>query len=134
MGGGPAGDLLLKIELAPAPRFRIEGSDIHTLGAITPPEAVLGGEADVETPGGTVRVRIPARSSSGRKIRLRGRGLAKAGGGKGDKGDLLAEIRIVIPENLSDRERDLYRQLAAAAAERENPVEDLEEEEVEEQV
>ncbi|HEX4494619.1 MAG TPA: DnaJ C-terminal domain-containing protein [Thermoanaerobaculia bacterium] len=126
MGGGPAGDLLLKVEIAPDPRFRIEGSDILTYVAITPPEAVLGGEADVETPGGTVRVRIPARSSSGRKIRLRERGLAQSGGGKGD---LLAEIRIVIPETLSAREIELYKELAAEAAE---PV--VEEEETEEKV
>jgi DnaJ-class molecular chaperone len=79
MGGGPAGDLLLKIELAPDPRFRIDGSDILTYVALTPPEAVLGGEADVETPGGTVRLRIPARSSSGRKIRL---ARARAGAGR----------------------------------------------------
>ena len=120
MGGGPAGDLFLKVEIAPDPRFRIEGSDILTYVAITPPQAVLGAEADVETPGGSVRVRIPARSSSGRKIRLRGRGLAQSGG---TKGDLLAEIRIVIPETLSDREVELYRELAAAVA----PAEEKEE-------
>jgi curved DNA-binding protein len=112
-GGGPAGDLFLKIEIAPDPRYRIEGSDILTHVEITPAVAVLGGEADVETPTGSVRVRIPARSSSGRKIRLRGRGLAQSGGGKGD---LLAEIRIVVPESLNDRELELYRQLAEAAA------------------
>jgi curved DNA-binding protein len=133
-GGGAAGNLLLKIEIAPDPRFKVEGSDITTYVPVSPAEAALGGEADVETPTTTLRVRIPAGSSSGRKIRLRGRGLAKAGGDKGDKGDLLAEIRIVIPEKLSDRERDLYRQLAAAEAERRAGVEVLEEEEVEEQV
>ncbi len=133
-GGAAAGNLLLKIEIAPDSRFKVEGSDITTYVPVSPAVAALGGEADVETPTATLRVRIPAGSSSGRKIRLRGRGLAKAGGGKEDRGDLLAEIRIVIPEQLSDRERELYRQLAVAAAERENPVAELEEEEVEEQV
>ena len=114
LGGGPAGDLFLKIEIAPDPRYRVEGSDILTHVPVHPPVAALGGEADVETPTGTLRVKIPAGSSSGRKIRLRGRGLSQSGGGKGD---LLAEIRIVIPENLSDRERELYRQLAEVAAE-----------------
>jgi curved DNA-binding protein len=113
-GGGPAGDLFLKIEIAPDPRYRVEGSDILTTVPVHPPLAALGGEADVETPTGTLRVKIPAGSSSGRKIRLRGRGLSQSGGGKGD---LLAEIRIVIPENLTDRERELYRQLAEVAAE-----------------
>src|SRR5207253_5232869 len=115
MGGGPAGNLFLKIEIAPDPRYKVEGSDILTTVAVSPPEAALGGEADVETPTGPVRVRIPAGSSSGRKIRLRGRGLSQSGGAKGD---LLAEIRIVVPEQLTDRERELYEQLAEAQAER----------------
>ena len=96
-GGGAAGDLLLKIEIAPDPRFRIEGSDILTTSPITPAVAVLGGEADVETPTGAVRVRIPA------ALLLRPQdpaARARAGAVRrrqGDKGDLLAEIRIVDP-------------------------------------
>jgi curved DNA-binding protein len=111
--GSAGGDLFLKIEIAPDPRFKIEGSDILTTVSVYPPQAVLGGEADVETPTGPVRVRIPPRSSSGRKIRLRGRGLSQSGG---NKGDLLAEIRIIVPEQLTDRERELYEQLAEASA------------------
>lgn len=114
-GGGAAGDLFLKVEIQPDARFRVEGSDIHTHVPVSPAEAALGGEAEVETPTGPVRVRIPAGSSSGRKIRLRGRGLSQSGGGKGD---LLAEIRIVVPEQLTDRERELYEQLAEASASR----------------
>ena len=110
--GSPSGDLYLKVDVQPDPRFRIEGSDLHTHVAVAPWEAALGGEAEVETPTGPVRVRIPAGSSSGRKIRLRGRGLSA---GKGEKGDLLAEIRIVVPEQLSDRERALFEQLAEAS-------------------
>ncbi|MEA2600570.1 MAG: curved DNA-binding protein [Acidobacteriota bacterium] len=108
-GGGEAGDLLLKVEIQPDPRFKVEGSDIHTTVPVAPWEAALGSEAEVETPTGPVRVRIPAGSSSGRKIRLRNRGLSAQGGGKGD---LLAEIRIVIPDQLSPRERELFEQLA----------------------
>jgi curved DNA-binding protein len=107
-----AGDLLLKIEIAPDPRFRVEGSDIHTTVPVAPWEAALGGEAEVETPTGRLRIKIPAGSSSGRKIRLRGKGLTLAGGAKGEKGDLLAEIRILVPEPLSDEERSLFEQLA----------------------
>ena len=114
--GGQAGDLLLRIEILPDARFRVEGSDIQTTLPVTPWEAVLGGEAEVETPTGRVRVKVPAGSSSGRKIRLRGRGLTVAGGAKGDKGDLLAEIRIVVPEQLSDRERELFEELAAESS------------------
>ncbi|HEY7215605.1 MAG TPA: DnaJ C-terminal domain-containing protein [Thermoanaerobaculia bacterium] len=118
-GGAAAGDLLLKVEIQPDPRFRVEGSDIHTTVAVSPWAAALGGEAEVETPTGPVRVKIPPGSSSGRKIRLRGRGLTQAGG---EKGDLLAEIRIVVPERLSERERELYEQLAEAAHDQEAPV------------
>jgi len=116
LDGGQAGDLLLKVEILPDPRFRIEGSDIHTTVPVTPWEAALGGEAEVETPTGRLRVKIPAGSSSGRKIRLRGKGLAKAGGAKGDRGDLLAEIRVVVPETLTDRERELFEELAEASS------------------
>jgi curved DNA-binding protein len=114
--GGAAGDLLLKIDILPDARFRIEGSDIHTTVPVTPWEAALGGEAEVETPTGRLRVKIPAGSSSGRKIRLRGKGLTVAGGAKGDKGDLLAEIRVMVPEQLTDRERELFEQLAEASS------------------
>ena len=110
--GSPAGDLLLKVEILPDPRFRIEGSDVYTTVPVTPWEAALGGEAEVETPTGNVRVRIPAGSSSGRKIRLRERGLSAPGG---KKGDLFAEFRIVVPEQLSDRERALFEELAEAS-------------------
>lgn len=113
IGGGPAGDLYLKIEIEPDPRFRVEGSDLHTSVAVAPWEAALGGDAEVQTLDGAVRVRIPAGSSSGRKIRLRGRGLPQAGNGKGD---LLAEIRIMVPEQLSERERELFQQLAEASS------------------
>jgi curved DNA-binding protein len=114
--GGQSGDLLLKVEILPDPRFRIEGSDIHTNLPVTPWEAALGGEAEVETPTGRLRVRVPAGSSSGRKIRLRGKGLTVPGGAKGDKGDLFAEIRVMVPDQLTDRERELYAELAEASS------------------
>ncbi|MES1240761.1 MAG: DnaJ C-terminal domain-containing protein [Acidobacteriota bacterium] len=114
LGGGPAGDLYLKIEVEPDPRFRVEGSDLHSSVPVAPWEAALGGDAEVQTLDGAVRVKIPAGSSSGRKIRLRGRGLPQAGSGQ--KGDLLAEIRIVVPEQLSERERELFEQLAEASS------------------
>ena len=110
--GGAAGDLLLKVEVQSDPRFRVEGSDVHTTVPVSPWEAALGSEAEVETPTGPVRVKIPAGTSSGRKIRLRERGLSRQGGGTGD---LLAEVRIVVPEQLSPRERELFEQLAEAS-------------------
>jgi curved DNA-binding protein len=110
-GGGP-GDLYLRVEVAPDPRFRIEGNDLYTQLAVAPWEAALGAEAEVGTPEGDVRVKVPAGSSSGRKIRLRGRGLPQHGAsGQRDRGDLFAEIKVVVPSNLSAQERELFEQL-----------------------
>ena len=109
-GGGPPGDLFLRVALKPHPRFRRRGDDDLDVDVpITPSQAALGTTVTVETPTGTARVRVPAGSSSGRRLRLRGRGLPQRGGGSGD---LHAIVKIVVPKQLSDRERELYEQLA----------------------
>lgn len=115
--GGSPGDLLLKIRIAPDPRFRIERDhDLATVVKLTPAEAALG--AKVEVPiidaaagGGDGRVilTIPPGSQSGQRLRIRGHGLTKR---SGDRGDLFAELRIVVPHTLSDEERAAYEQLA----------------------
>jgi curved DNA-binding protein len=115
-GGGNAGDLLLRVELHPHPVFRLEGKDLLTTLEVAPWEAALGGEAEIETLDGRVRVRIPAGTSSGRRIRVRGRGYPA--GSSGEPGDLYAEVRIVVPEKLSEREKGLYQDLREAAAAR----------------
>ncbi len=107
--GGPPGDLMLRIEIAPHSKFQLEGRDLHVALEVTPWEAALGGEAEVATLDGQVRIRIPAGTSSGRRIRVRGRGFP--GAGDGGPGDLMAEIRIVVPETLSGRERELFQEL-----------------------
>jgi curved DNA-binding protein len=107
-GGGPAGDLYLLVEVLPHPRFRLDGNHLHTTMTLSPAQAALGTTASVETPDGSVRLRVPAGSSSGRKIRLRGRGYPSPGG---PAGDLLVEIRIAVPATLSPRERELYEEL-----------------------
>jgi len=108
-GGGPAGDLLLRVELLPHPDFRLEGKNLVTTLEIAPWEAALGGEASVRTLDGHVRIRIPAGTSSGRRIRVRGHGFPP--GKSGEPGDLLAEIRIVVPEKLSAKEKELFEKL-----------------------
>jgi curved DNA-binding protein len=113
-GGGPPGDLFLRVALKPHPRFRRRGDhDLDVDLPITPSEAALGATVDVQTLNGTARVRVPAGSSSGRRLRLRGRGLPKRGGGSGD---LHAIVKIVVPKELSDRERELYEQLAESSS------------------
>jgi curved DNA-binding protein len=110
-GGGGRGDLYLKLELAPHPRFRLEGRDLHTTLPITPWEAALGGEARVSTLNGELTIRIPPGSSSGQKIRLRGKGYPLSPKAA-EQGDLFAELEIVVPRELSDPERKLFEELA----------------------
>jgi curved DNA-binding protein len=112
-GGAPAGDLLLRVRIKPHPRFRLEGRDLHVTLPVTPSEAALGGEAELRALDGTARVRIPAGSSSGRRLRLRGQGFP---GSRGERGDLYATVAIKVPKHLSDRERELYEQLATASS------------------
>jgi curved DNA-binding protein len=103
-GGGPAGDLLLRIRLRRHPRFRVKGSDLHTDLPVTPWEATLGADVSVPTLDGSARVKVPAGSSCGRRLRLRGEGL-------GD-GDLYAHVKIEVPKRLTKKERQLFEDLA----------------------
>ncbi len=109
-GGGPAGDLYLVVRLAPHPLYRVQGRDVTVEVPVTPWEAALGGSIPVPTPAGTTRVDLPAGSSSGRRLRLRGRGMPNP---RGAAGDLYAEVKIVVPATLSPTERDLFGRLAA---------------------
>ncbi len=115
--GGAPGDLFLKVELLPHPRFRLEGRDLLTSLEVTPWEAVLGGEAEIRTLDGQVRVRVPAGTSSGRRIRVKGRGYPAGSGASGahEPGDLYAEVRIVVPESPSEREKELFAELRSAS-------------------
>ena len=108
-GSGSAGDLYLKVELQPNRRFRLEGLDLYTDLMVSPWEAALGAEATVRTLDGAVKVRVPPGSSTGRKIRLRERGFPNP---KGAAGDLYAEIKVAVPDELSRKERKLFEQLA----------------------
>jgi curved DNA-binding protein len=103
-GGGPSGDLFLRIRVRPDPRFRVEGRDVYTDLPVTPWEAALGARVEVRTLDGTAQVKVPAGSSSGRRLRLRGQGMAG--------GDLYAVVQIHVPKRLNDRERELFEQMA----------------------
>jgi curved DNA-binding protein len=112
-GGGGTGDLYLIVRITPHPRYRLDGRDLHVDLPVTPWEAALGAKVPVETPGGEVKVTVPAGSSSGRRLRLRGQGMPNP---RGKPGDLYAEVRIMVPKRLSRRERKLFEELAAAAS------------------
>ena len=110
LGGGPAGDLLMEVKIAPHPLFELDGRNVLIDLAVAPWEAALGAEVRVPTLGGKVNLNIPAGSSSGNRMRLKGRGLA----GK-PAGDQIVTVKVVVPKPDSDRERALYEELAEAS-------------------
>ena len=106
--GGTPGDLFLRVRYLPHPQFKVEGENLHCDVALAPWEAVLGAKVAVPTLEGQVELNIPAGSSSGRKFRLRGKGL----GSGVNRGDLLARVMIKVPAQLSADERELWQKLA----------------------
>jgi curved DNA-binding protein len=111
-GGGPVGDLLLRVRLRPHPRFRLEGDDLYTELPVSPWEAALGATVELKTLDGKAQVKVPGGSSCGRRLRLRGEGMPRPGG---TRGDLYAEVRILVPKKLSRAERKAFEQLAEAS-------------------
>ncbi len=112
INGGPDGDLYLNIVLHPHPLFRPDGHDLYLDLPLAPWEAALGATVEVPTLSGAVNLKIPPGTAAGRKLRLGKKGLPKPGGGEGD---LYANVQIVNPTVLSDRERELFRELASAS-------------------
>ncbi|BAC91055.1 DnaJ C-terminal domain-containing protein [Gloeobacter violaceus] len=107
--GSGRGDLFLVVKLKTHPFFAVDGDDLLCEVPLTPAEAALGTKVEVPTLTGRVRVTIPAGTSTGRTLRLAGRGLPRRGGGRGDQ---LVKIRIEVPTALSSEERDLYEKLS----------------------
>lgn len=110
--GGSAGDLFLRIKYEPHSLFRTEGDSIHYDLPLSPWEAVLGTKARVPTLEGEIELTIPAGTSSGRKFRLRGKGL----GVGASRGDQMVQVQIKVPTELTSRERELWDSLAAESA------------------
>lgn len=107
--GGPRGDLFLKIHIAPHPFWKREGDNLTCEMPLTIAEAALGATIDVPAPAGTVGLKIPAGTSSGQTFRLTGRGVPHLKGS--GCGDVLVKIKIVVPKELTDRERELLAEL-----------------------
>ncbi len=110
-GSGSAGDLYLKVRIAPHPLFKVDGDNIIYDLPVAPWEAALGSKVRVPTLEGEVEMNIPAGISSGQKMRLKGRGLGRGAA----KGDQLVRIMIKAPRNLSQEEKELWEQLAQAS-------------------
>jgi curved DNA-binding protein len=109
MAGGPPGDLLVRIRLLPDPLVTISGDDLITELPIYPWEAVLGTQSEVGTPEGRVSVKVPAGSQGGQSLRLRGKGLPRPGG---ERGDLLVRLKIIVPPSPGPEERRHFEELA----------------------
>jgi curved DNA-binding protein len=110
-GRGPAGDLLLRIKLQPDPLFTVvNDSDVQVEVPIAPWEAALGTKVRVPTLDGSVEVTVPPGAQGGQRLRLRGQGMSRRRGGRGDA---YVRLNIVVPPKLTPRERELFSQLAA---------------------
>ncbi len=104
--GGPAGDLLITVHVAPHPVFRRKGKNLEMTLPVTVGEAALGTSVDVPTPWGTIGVKIPPGTSSGRRLRIKGHGVRTKSG----QGDLYLEVSIVLPPRIDEESRELLRQ------------------------
>jgi molecular chaperone DnaJ len=106
--GGPAGDLYVAVQVAPHPLFRREGDDLHVVIPIAIDEAALGAKIDVPAMDGFGRVRIPPGTQSGQRFRLRGRGASSPRDGR--RGDLVVEVKLMLPRLLDERSKELLRE------------------------
>ncbi|HEV8096147.1 MAG TPA: DnaJ C-terminal domain-containing protein [Burkholderiales bacterium] len=107
MGEGKPGDLLLEVSFRPHARYRADGRDLHVTLPVAPWEAALGAVVPVGTPDGTLNVRIPAGAQSGRRLRVRGKGIPAD-----PPGDLFLEIQVVLPDASTPKARELYETMA----------------------
>ncbi|MGI6492308.1 MAG: DnaJ C-terminal domain-containing protein [Pelotomaculum sp.] len=108
LNGGARGDLYLKVRILPHHIFKLKGSDLETEVTLWPEQAALGDQVSVPTLDGPVLMKVPAGSRSGKRLRLRGKGLPHKGG----RGDEYVVIKIDIPGHITPEEEKLYRQLA----------------------
>ena len=109
MGGGGAGDLYLRVRLAKHPDFDVQDHNLVYEAGIAPWEAVLGSNISVPTLDGRVNIKIPPGTQNGQKLRVRGRGLSRR---EGEKGDLIVVTRVEVPGKVTDSERKIWEQLS----------------------
>ena len=112
LNGGPAGDLYLSIALKPHALYRVSGRDLYLELPIAPWEAVLGAQVEVPTLEGRISLAVKPGARAGQKLRVPGRGLPRPQGGSGD---LYCVLQVVTPPEPGEREKSLYRELAAAS-------------------
>jgi molecular chaperone DnaJ len=113
--GGEPGDLYIDVHVEPHPLFRREGDDLHLVVPIAVHEAALGAKIDVPAPDGTARVRVPPGTQSGQRFRVREHGAPSPRDGR--RGDLVVEVRLVLPKLLDERSKELLREFGRINAE-----------------
>ncbi len=113
-GGGTAGDLFLVVRMLPDASMRREGDDLYTDVEIPLTKLALGGEIEIPTLAGKVTMRVPANSQNGRTMRLAGQGMPALRGGA--RGNLYVKLHAVLPTELNEKQRELFRQLEQAGA------------------
>jgi curved DNA-binding protein len=111
-GAASAGDLFLVVDVADTPALEREGDDLRLEVTTDLYTAILGGEVEVQTPGGPVLLRLPRGSQPGQTFRLRGRGMPKLQSAT-QRGDLYARLKVTLPSSLSPEETELFERLAA---------------------
>ena len=107
--GGPAGDLFVVVHVEPSPLYTRRGDDLIVDVPVAYADAALGASVDIATPDGPISLKVPAGSQPGKLLKVKGRGAPKSGG-RG-KGDLLARVKLSVPEKVSKQERELLEQL-----------------------
>jgi molecular chaperone DnaJ len=107
-GGGDNGDLYITVHVQPHPLFRREGDDLHLTVPVAIHEAALGAKIDVPSLDGPTRLRVPPGTQSGQRFRLRERGIPSARDGR--RGDIVVEVRLVLPRLLDERSKELLRE------------------------
>ena len=106
IGNGEAGDLFLEIEFQSHPFYQVEGKDIYLKCPVAPWEAMLGATVKLPTPAGKIDLKIPANSSNGKKLRLKGRGIPAK-----EPGDLYAVLEVALPPANDEKTRQVYRDM-----------------------
>jgi len=111
IGGAAPGDLYLEIHFRPDPRYRVDGRNVYETVPVAPWEAALGAAIEIPTPSGLVSVQVPAGSQTGRKLRLKGRGIPGT-----PPGDLYVVLEVVLPHANTDAARQVYETMARELA------------------
>src|SRR4029453_18914892 len=108
-GANEPGDLFIRLKIKPHPIFTVTGDDITAEVPVTPWEAVLGATIEVPTIDGKAEMKIPAGAQGGQRMRIRGQGLNRRGGGRGDQ---YVKLKITVPTHPTEHEKRLYKEMS----------------------